>query len=135
MAVVTPAFLTHIYTIKMEYTGPFLGKTFLIVVDVHSKWPEVIEMTSTTASKTITELRKLFSAYGLPEQLVSDNGPQFVSEEFGTFLKLGTGFDISVAHPTDIQAGHEGWSYLCSTVKSASVQLPTDLPSHSSCYY
>ena len=50
--------------------------------------PKVIELHSTTAQKTITELCKLVAAYGLPEQMVSDNGPQFVSEEFATFVKL-----------------------------------------------
>jgi hypothetical protein len=74
--------------IHIDFVGPFLGKNFLVVVDAHSKWAEVIEMSSTTSSKTIVELRKLFSAYGLPEQIVSDNGPQFVAEEFATFLKL-----------------------------------------------
>ena len=74
--------------IHIDFAGPFLGKNFLVVVDAHSKWAEVIEMSSTTSSKTIVELRKLFSAYGLPEQIVSDNGPQFVAEEFTTFLKL-----------------------------------------------
>ena len=73
--------------IHVDFAGPFLGKSFLVVVDAHSKWPEVFEMSSTTASKTIATLRHLFSAYGLPEQLVSDNGPQFVSEEFQTFMK------------------------------------------------
>ena len=43
-----------------------------------------IPMTSTT---TIQELPRLFEAYGLPEQLVRDNGPQFISEEFSLFLK------------------------------------------------
>ena len=45
---------------------------FLIVVDAHSLWPEVIPMTSTTATATNQELRRLFAAYGLPDQLVSD---------------------------------------------------------------
>ena len=62
--------------IHIDFTGPFLGTMFLIVVDVHSKWPEVIPMTTTTASRTIEELRKLFATHGLPEQLVSDNGPR-----------------------------------------------------------
>ena len=45
-------------------------------------------MPSTTASRTIDELCKLFSSYGLPEQIVTDNGPQFMSEEFATFAKF-----------------------------------------------
>ena len=40
--------------IHVDFAGPFLG--FLIVVDAHSKWPEVIEMSTTTSSKTIVEL-------------------------------------------------------------------------------
>ena len=44
-------------------------------------------MSKTTADATITELRRLFSSYGLPDQVVSDNGPQFVSEEFKSFPK------------------------------------------------
>ena len=73
--------------VHIDFAGPFLDKHFLIVVDSHSKWPEVFEMSSTTTSKTITILRHLFAAYGLPEQVVSDNGPQFTSEEFKVFLK------------------------------------------------
>jgi len=61
-----------------------MNRTFLLVVDTHSKWPEVIEMHSTTAQKTITELHKLFAAYGLSEKIVSHN----VSDEFATFVKM-----------------------------------------------
>ena len=60
-----------------DFAGPFQGQMFLILVDSHSKWPEVVPMKKTTADATITELRRLFSSYGLPEQVVSDNGPQF----------------------------------------------------------
>ena len=62
----------------------FRGEMFF---DLHSKWPEVLPMRKTTADATIIELCWLFSCYGLPEQLVSDNGPQSVSEEFRVFLK------------------------------------------------
>ena len=46
-------------------------------------------MSSTTAERTITELRKLFATHGLPTEVVTDNGPQFTShnQEFEVFLK------------------------------------------------
>ena len=74
--------------VHVDFAGPFLKRMFLLVTDAHSKWPEIIEMLSTTSMKTIEELRRLFAAYGLPEQLVTDNGPQFISQEFSDFMKL-----------------------------------------------
>ena len=46
----------------------------LLVIDAHSKWPKIIEMKSITATKTINEVRKLCASYGLPEQIVCENG-------------------------------------------------------------
>lgn len=73
--------------VHVDFAGPFQGHTFLIAVDAYSKWPEVIIMPSTTSEKTIDVLRTMFAQYGLPEHLVSDNGPQFTSTEFKQFLK------------------------------------------------
>ena len=60
---------------------------FLIVVDAHSRWLEIERMDTTTSTKTIENLQSLFARYGVPSELVSDNGPQFKSEEFQMFLK------------------------------------------------
>ena len=73
--------------IHVDFAGPFQGRMFFLIVDAHSKWPEVREVGATTTAKTIEVLRQLFCAYGLPEQLVSDNGPQFTSDEFAIFVK------------------------------------------------
>ena len=73
--------------VHADFAGPFLGHTFLIVVDAHSKWPEVEVMSSTTTEKTIDALRLMFARHGLPEQLITDNGPQFTSTDFKQFLK------------------------------------------------
>ncbi len=88
--------------VHMDFAGPFIGKTFLIAIDAHLKWAEVIETQTTTAGRTITELRRLFASYGLPEQIVSDNGPQFVSEEFALFLHMNGVKHIrsSLYHPS-----------------------------------
>ncbi|PIK58449.1 hypothetical protein BSL78_04670 [Apostichopus japonicus] len=74
------------------------GQNFLLVVDSHSKWLEVLPMNTTTSTATINVLRTLFARYGLPIQLVSDNGPQFRSEEFQNFLK-SNGVDHTLTPP------------------------------------
>ena len=61
---------------------------YLIIVDAHSRWPEIFMARNTSAKATITILRELFAKYGLPVHCVSDNGPQFRSEEFAHFLKM-----------------------------------------------
>ena len=33
-----------------DFVGPFPGESFLIVMDAHSKWADVVEMSSTTLS-------------------------------------------------------------------------------------
>lgn len=71
----------------MDYAGPFQGHNFLIVVDALTKWPEVIMMSSTTASATIKQLRELFARFGSPECIVSDNGTQFVAAETKQFFE------------------------------------------------
>ena len=48
---------------------------FLVVVDAYSKWPDMIEMPDTTAQITVDQLRSVFARWGIPQQVVSDNGP------------------------------------------------------------
>ena len=73
--------------VHVDFAGSFQGKMFFIVVDPHLKWPEVILMPTTTALQTINASSSLFSRYGLADQLVSDNEPHYISEEFAWFLK------------------------------------------------
>ena len=72
--------------VHADYAGPFLGRMFLILVDAHSKWMEVHPVTSATSQVTIEKMRLMFTAHGLPEVLVTDNGTTFTSEEFQEFL-------------------------------------------------
>ncbi|PIK44828.1 hypothetical protein BSL78_18307 [Apostichopus japonicus] len=66
------------------------GQQFLLLVDSHSKWLEVFPMSSTTASATVSKLRTAFAQFGLPVQVVTDNGPQFIAEEFKGFLQTNS---------------------------------------------
>ena len=72
--------------LHIDFAGLCFGdKTFLVIVDAHSKWLEIIESRQ-TAESTIRHLQTLFSTHGLPEIIVSDNGPAFRSEEFKDYL-------------------------------------------------
>ena len=55
--------------IHIDFAGPFLDKMFLVVVDAHSKCPEVIQMPSTTSFKTIEALRNLFAKVRSPRTI------------------------------------------------------------------
>ena len=46
------------------------GKTYLLVVDYFSRFPEVIRLTSTTAQSVIIALKSLFSWYGIPQEVM-----------------------------------------------------------------
>ena len=61
------------------------GTTYLVVVDYFSRFPEVIQLKSTTSSSVINALKTIFARHGIPDKLVSDNGPQFNSTEFADF--------------------------------------------------
>ena len=85
--------------IHVDFTGPFQGRMFLLIVDAHSQWPEVREVRATTTAKTIEFLRQLFCTYGLPEQLVSDNGPSSPWMNL-PFLSSRMVFNTSAQPPT-----------------------------------
>lgn len=71
----------------IDFTGLFRQRMFLVVVDAHSKWPEVSIMKHTTSADTIACLREMFSRFGYPNSIVSDNGPQLKSAKFKAFVR------------------------------------------------
>ena len=62
-------------------------KDFLLTVDYYSNFWEIDRLEDTRSATVIRKLKNHFSRYGIPEQLVSDNGPQFSSEKFENFAK------------------------------------------------
>ncbi|KAK4468997.1 hypothetical protein MN116_000139 [Schistosoma mekongi] len=82
---------THPWSrVHIDFAGPLDGKHYLVIVDAFSKWPEVHLMGSTSTKATLNKLRQIFSCFGIPEVLVSDNGPQFLSSEFQKFCVLNS---------------------------------------------
>nr|XP_061833859.1 uncharacterized protein K02A2.6-like [Nerophis lumbriciformis] len=103
--------------VHIDFAGPVEGCMLLVCVDAHSKWPEVAIMKTTTTAKTIERLGEIFSRFGSPLQLVSDNGPQLVSQEITTFLEANGVQHIRSApfHPATIVKRSGPVSYTVST--------------------
>ncbi|XP_032069735.1 uncharacterized protein K02A2.6-like [Thamnophis elegans] len=72
--------------VHVDFAGPIQGRMLFIAVDAFSKWVEVVHMPSTTADALVATLCRLFATHGLPDVLVSDNGPQLTSATFEAFL-------------------------------------------------
>nr|XP_057937756.1 cytokine receptor family member b2 isoform X2 [Doryrhamphus excisus] len=60
---------------------------YLLVIDYFSRYIEVANLTSTTAVSVINKMKAIFARHGVPETLVTDNGPQFSAAEFAAFAR------------------------------------------------
>ena len=71
-----------------DLLGPLpTGESILVVIDYYSRFLEVAILKSTTSAKVIEALAPMFARFGFPFSLRTDNGPQFVSEEFEAYLR------------------------------------------------
>ena len=61
------------------------GCQYLLVADYFSKFPVFRKLSTTTSSAIIHHLRSILAEHGIPEELVTDNGPQYSSHEFKKF--------------------------------------------------
>jgi len=78
------------HTVGMDFTGPsarLKGQTFLTIIDYHSRFPFAIPVRSTDSKTVITSLSNLFSIFGYPKVVISDNGPAFICHEIRNFFK------------------------------------------------
>jgi len=73
--------------VHIDYAGSFLGHYFFVLIDAYSKWPDFITK-DMTSKIIIKKYRYIFSTFGIPKNLESDNGRPFISYEFTTFLKI-----------------------------------------------
>ena len=60
-------------------------QTFLIMVDYWSNYFEVVEIHKKTSQAVITQCKVQFARHGIPDVVVTDNGPEFASQEFRNF--------------------------------------------------
>ena len=63
------------------------GQNYIVIVDYYSRWIEVLHVKSTTKAACVANMKDVFARFGFPEEIVSDNGPQFASSEFRSFVE------------------------------------------------
>ena len=61
--------------------------TYLLLVDYYSRWIEIAKLKSTTSQEVINHTRGIFARHGIPEVVVSNNGPQYSAECYKKFAR------------------------------------------------
>ena len=81
------------------------GQHYLVSFDYYSKWPEIAKLDN-LSKNTIMYMKSQFSRYGISDEVVSDNGPQFSSHEFETFSN-DYGFQLITSSPHFAQSNDQ----------------------------
>jgi len=79
--------------VGLEIIGPLpktksKNKYIIVLVDYFTKWVEAEPLTTIESNDVIKFLTRVFSHHGIPEVLITDNGPQFTSDTTKGFLDL-----------------------------------------------
>ena len=74
------------------------GCPLLVVSNYSSNFIEVSRLHTITTKAMVRELKTIFARFGMPEILVTDNGPQFASKEFEAFAKSWS-FNHAITSP------------------------------------
>ena len=77
--------------------------SYVLVVDYYSRYIELAKLSSTTSSEVIKHLKSFFARHGIPQIVVSDNGPQYSAALFKEFANQ-YGFSHSTSSPLYPQA-------------------------------
>jgi hypothetical protein len=92
MMPLNPIHIIEIFDVwGIDFMGPFPNSCgflyILLAVDYVSKWVEAIPCRSNDNKVVISFLRELFSQFGAPRAIISDNGSHFRNRSFEALMK------------------------------------------------
>ena len=83
------------------------GRTYVLVVDYFSRWVEMRALDgNTTSAEVVARMKSIFATHGIPETVMSDNGPQYSGTPFREFA-TEYGFTHVTSSPRFPQANGE----------------------------
>ena len=59
--------------------------TYLLIVDCYSRYIKLVKLHNTSADEVILHMKSITTGHGIPEQVISNNRPQYTSEAFTQF--------------------------------------------------
>ena len=65
------------------------GSNFLLIVDYYSRFIEIERLRNSQSTTVIKETKAIFVQHGIPEKVISDNGPCYASHEYADFARIG----------------------------------------------
>ena len=80
--------------------------SYLLMVDYYSRFIEVTRLGGLSTEAVIGAVKGIFARHGVPEEVVSDNGPQFSSKTFQNFSRE-YGFEHITSSPLYPQSNGE----------------------------
>ncbi|XP_014664198.1 PREDICTED: uncharacterized protein K02A2.6-like [Priapulus caudatus] len=92
--------------VSVDFANLPSGEHMLVVIDDYSRFVEVEIVSSTAASLVIPKLDRIFSSFGVPTVVRTDNGPPFNRAEFSKFAQY-LGFQHRKVTPRWPQANGE----------------------------
>ena len=63
------------------------GKPYLITVDYTTIFFDISQLPNRLSSTVVTHTKHLFSKYGIPKKVISDNGPEYTGRAYKIFTK------------------------------------------------
>ncbi|PAA64530.1 hypothetical protein BOX15_Mlig015521g3 [Macrostomum lignano] len=72
--------------VHADFAGPIQKQYILVLVDAYTGYPEIYIVNDMKSTTVIERLRRTFSQFGVPQTLVTDNGPNFMSSELNQWL-------------------------------------------------
>ena len=83
------------------------GANYLLIVDYFSRFIEIAKLSrDATSSEVIRHTKSIFARHGIPQEVISDNGPQFSAFEYARFSET-YGFQHNPSSPKYPQGNGE----------------------------